>query len=207
MIKRRPPSPASSPKAPTKADLELVHRIFGKARLTLRKGVLQELMVDGQALDISGSADIQLQGKIGFEPKVNGLVEYTFALSQPTDLAWRSIFLDLFERPQIIFADSRIKVTCPPEDIAKVLPRMVATAATTNQRYAGIWEAVKQLAREQDQRRDEDDVREAERNWLIQKSFDQLEMPLAPVLPESVKNSEEAEKPAAQSWAPAEEGG
>lgn len=207
MIKKRPAptSPSPSSKMPSKADMELTHRLFGKTKLTIRGGALREIREDGQLVDIMGTPDIRLLAKQGFEPKVNGMVEYAFALSRPTDLPWRTIFLDLFERPQVVFSDSRIKVTCPPEDIAKVLARMVETANITNNRYAGIWEAVKQLAREQDERREIEEAKEAERNRLIQKSFDQLQMPLAPVVVEAPKDHSEIENPAPQSWAPPED--
>ncbi len=181
-MKPRPPKPAAAVSTPqTKADKELAYRLFGKMRLTCRHGLLCELHEDGQATEIMGLPDIELQAKLGYEVKVNGMVEYTFALSRPTDLAWRSLFLDQFTRPQVVFADTRLKVACLPEDIAPVLARLRATAAATNTRYGGIWESVRALAREQDQARDEEAAREQARAELVRKSFEQLDMPLAKV--------------------------
>lgn len=179
-MKKLLPAPTKSSAAAiphSKADAELAWRLFGKLRLTYRHGMLCELRENGEAVETMNLPDIAITAKLGYELKVEGTVEYSFALSQATDLPWRTIFLDLFPRPRVEFQDAKLKVTCAPKEIAAVLKKLVETMAKVNERYDATWEAVKHLAMEQDAVHERKRADEEARAREISESFEKLVIP------------------------------
>ena len=122
---------------------------------------------------------IKITAKAGFD-RTDNHIKYKFEINNVTDAFWRSLFVDIISLDLAHVHGSRIDITCEPSAISKQFQAVKIAIDTVNQKYEKAKPIIRELAEDQDTKRNKKIETEAheeeQKKCEIQTSYDDLEI-------------------------------